>query len=158
MPLGAGLALHSPEGAVVRCGLHWRGCCRCGRQGSTGGWGYWGPGSQSWVPSGFGIYQEGRGWVFFYWHGFRVRVFVMAKVTFFTLPFTPFRVTFPGGSAENSWPVRSTRKYIPCECFLFWTLPTHFLAMRAQNAPHFHMVFSLPHKVMAYHPFWTLED
>ena len=48
-------------------------------------------------------------------------VFFMAKATFFPLLFTPLRVTSPGGLAESSWPVRSTRKYIPCEFFLFCT-------------------------------------
>jgi hypothetical protein len=51
-------------------------------------------------------------------------VFFRAKVTFFPLPLTPFWVTLPGRLEELSWPVRSTRKYIPCEFFFFCTV-TH---------------------------------
>ena len=79
-----------------------------------------------------------------------------AKVTCFTLPiFLLSLVAPPGGMEISCWPFRSTRKYIPCEFFLFARVPTHFLARRAQNARHFHMAFFLPHKVLVRHPFFA---
>ena len=80
-------------------------------------------------------------------------VFFMAKVTFFPLPFTPLRVTSPGGLAESSWPVRSTRKYIPCEFFLFCTGTHPFSGKEGTKRPTLPYGFFLPHKVLVRHPF-----
>jgi hypothetical protein len=82
-------------------------------------------------------------------------VLFMAKVTFFPLPFTPLRVTFPGGLAKNCWPVRSTRKYILCEFLLSWTVTHPFCGTVGTKRPTLPYGFFPPHKVLAYHLFFA---